>query len=250
MLELLMSVGGAKAGKWFPNSGPGNKELLFGTPALGYFGVIPSAEVMSYKSYKDNLNPNMAITMSNGDGWFKFFYRGKIIYMSCKAIGYSVSWEAVYQAGGVYGVNNIGTYPVGNPKMQYRPMTITSDGKPWTLIPRLPHTNDVDGGAAAGRQLDTFEYNSLMGRLVGNINIPEGQYVNWYGKWASFDHVQLDMDKSNLGMETGDASNRDRSTNRGGLGYPLNAVQPVKTFVANTVALRGTLELYGYLEPF
>lgn len=248
MLELLMSANTTNkyVSVEYPNSGPGNKWLLAGTPALGYFGVIPDSEVITYLAYKNNLNPNLSIVMRDGGDWFKFFYKGKVIYIGCKGIGHSVSWQAIYQAGGVYGVNGNGPYPSGTGRNQYKPITVTENGKNWTLIPRLPHCNRSERLSGELYNSDTFEYNSLMGRLFGREGIRENIWYNWYAQWASFNYLDLDMDDITIGLET--APELARNTGRGTVEVPLYPTSTLKTYTALDYILRGTLELEGYLE--
>lgn len=250
MLELLLSTGTTNkyVSVEYPNSGPGNKWLLAGTPALGYFGVIPDSEVITYLAYKNNLSPSLSIVMRTGGDWFKFFYKGKVIYIGCKGIGDSISWQAVYKAGGVYGINSNGPYPSGTGRNQYKPITVMENGKNWTLVPRLPHCNRGERFPGELYNSDTFEYNSLMGRLFGREGVRENIWYSWYAQWASFNYMDLDMDDITLGLET--SSDTSRCIGRGSIEIPLNPASPVKTYAATNLILRGTLELEGYIESF
>lgn len=241
MFELLLSLDYDKyISLEYPDSGPGNKWLLSGNPQLGYFGEIPSSSVMSYQAYRDNLSPNLDMVLNTNDqGWFKFFYKGKILLVSKKVIGTSTSWNLVYAAGGIYGTNNTGSIP-GSPAVnQYKPVDIVEGNTTWKMVPRCLHAGIGNPSANIPGSQDTIEFNSLIGRVSAKVG---SQQLPKQGEWAQYTTTQLDLDNTNLTIETN--IDTTRINGKGSAGNALNVINPTKS--SKSVNLRAVLELESF----
>mgnify|MGYP005982914183 CR=1 FL=1 len=105
-----MIAGGA--GAYYPWSGPGSKKLMRGTSDLGYFGTVSTTELYTDESLGAivGVNPQFGIfnTVPDKQVWYKFIYRGRIIYLARYATLRNVSYQDIYNAGAVYGVRGPG----------------------------------------------------------------------------------------------------------------------------------------------
>lgn len=126
-MQEMMIAGGS--GAYYPWSGPGNKKLMRGTRDLGYFGTVSTAELYTDKSLGAivGVNPQFGIfnTVPDKQVWYKFIYRGRIIYLARYATLRNVSYQDIYNAGAVYGVRGPGdgTPPASGPVDQFKVLT-------------------------------------------------------------------------------------------------------------------------------
>lgn len=188
MLEQLITSG-LTAGQAGPDTGPGNKVLLYGTTDLGYFGEVSSAELFT------SVEIQMVIPVAGGTDitppdklWLKFYFKGKILYIAKKPLKSGVSWNDIYAAGGVYGTNDNGLYP-GSPAVnQYHPMTKVENGRSWTLVPRLIRAVNGDPASASSYSAAGYvdsEWSQLFGRIANATNDATTE------KWARFTNTEL-----------------------------------------------------------
>lgn len=119
------------------NRGAGSSTLMYGDDNIGYFGQVLSADFLT------NLDIVAAAATATGlpnalvqAPWHKFVRNGKVLYMPSAPFG-QVTYNALYAAGLVYGVN--ASAPEGasiadrTPVNQYRPIEF----KGQKYIPRL-----------------------------------------------------------------------------------------------------------------
>lgn len=111
MFELLLSSGMGVV-KTYPDSGPGTKELRYGTEDLGYFGEVSSSELFTLGELRRQTDFWSGTDMGNQNiNWIKLFLSGKILYIPTTAVASSVSWSQLYAKGLVYGVGGPGAVP-------------------------------------------------------------------------------------------------------------------------------------------
>ena len=165
MLEAMLYKS-SPVDNYYPGSGPGPKTLALGNEDIGYFGEVTASELITHLALRDHLNPSLvADVYVFGDwGWFKFFHKGKVKFITKRATWQRVAWQTLYQAGGVYGTNDNGLYPAGTPKNQYKPLSLFREEKTWTLVPKLITGSDIDPVDAASNLVGS-EYADLMFRV-------------------------------------------------------------------------------------
>jgi hypothetical protein len=85
--------------------------LSFGTMNRGFFGIIPASAFIT----GDNLCSELGITQGTAQfsdtDWLKFAFQGDILITPMKPIRYGISWNAIYNAGAVYGDGAVGFNP-------------------------------------------------------------------------------------------------------------------------------------------
>ena len=111
MFEQLISLHPAAVMPVFPESGPGPSRLQYGDENAGYFGEVNSSELFtsSEVAYAGPLIGG--VTANDGNAvplWFKFIFKGKILFIARKPVRNSVIWNQLYAAGLVYGTNDLG----------------------------------------------------------------------------------------------------------------------------------------------
>lgn len=103
-----------------PYTGPGPQKVQAGDHELGFFGEVSSEELFDGQTLSEMVGLGSTGTLINSDaGWLKFADRGKILFIAKKPFISSISWEKLYSAGLVYGVDGPGPYPVGDPVNQF-----------------------------------------------------------------------------------------------------------------------------------
>lgn len=114
MLEALASSG-SKTQVDFPDSGPGSQRLQFGTDKLGYFASVAPTNFFSAYELRKQLNFQIG-TDNNNDAlnWVKAFFNKKVIFFPQFPFATGVTWNQLYAAGLVYGVDGPGNYPAGS----------------------------------------------------------------------------------------------------------------------------------------
>lgn len=174
-----------KSSGFYPNSGPGPKNLLQGNTAMGYFGTVDAKDLFTHAelSALAFLKGTKPVLLGDTEGWYKFYYNGKIIYLPITPLGNTVSWNTLYSEGLVYGTDDNGKYPAATPVNQSRIVTrdSASGGRSYFRI-RLPSVG-VDPMPAgtppdsniSGSELQMFNYlrNGTWASLTGS----------WWTQW-------------------------------------------------------------------
>lgn len=142
MFELMLSSGTKRMGKIYPDSGPGEKMLGWGNPTMGFFGEIPESLLLTSYDLRQQLDfwigedqPDL-----NTRKWLKFFIDEKVIFIPKQAYSDKVTWDDLYKAGLVRGVDNGGPDPVATPTNQLRYVAAPDSS---VLKVRLLTTNTV-----------------------------------------------------------------------------------------------------------
>ena len=79
--------------KAVPYTGPGPQELLHGDMDCGFFGIIPEYEFFTTDELINKLGVTPAGTRYQSySEWFKFAYKGKILFIPRKVFYYGVNW--------------------------------------------------------------------------------------------------------------------------------------------------------------
>lgn len=91
---------------------PGSKYLLAGArDTFGYFGIVPSADFISGDALASALGITAGSSINSDTPWLKLIKEGKILFHPLKPLRHSTPWNAIYEAGAVYGTGDEGTLP-------------------------------------------------------------------------------------------------------------------------------------------
>ena len=237
MLEMLLGVGGGSQRTFFPESGPGNKELLAGTVQAGYFGEVTAAELFQGSEVDIDSGLTTGTLVSPTVTWLKFAYRGKFLFIAKKQIRSSVSWNDLYNAGLVYGERGNGKYiPASGGVDQLRYKFKDEGNTRWFLKYRLPYGFNQD--PAATSDVSGSEWNDLIYRVVTGDASVIGRWDNIAPSLFSFNGTAI----SSSVVET-DASNVSNTFYRGST--PIMAVAAtVKSSGNSQAGWRPVLELF------
>jgi hypothetical protein len=85
-----------------PKALPGSR-LLFGNSDLGYYGRIEASAFITGDSLAQKIGITTGTAQFSNDGWLKFAYQGKTIYIAKKPFRYAVTWKDIYLVGAAYG---------------------------------------------------------------------------------------------------------------------------------------------------
>lgn len=156
---------------FYPRSGPGPKSLAYGNTEFGYFGKVASTEVPTngeLVSLLLNARGVAAGTVDLAPGWYKFYFRNKVIFIPCSPVASTVSWNDIYNAGCMYGVNGVGSFPTDTPVNQYRPFSSNKSGQNFYFLPRTlqPAVSDpgpnLYGGVPADNWFKKTEFDLIL----------------------------------------------------------------------------------------
>ncbi|ANZ48727.1 virion structural protein [Erwinia phage vB_EamM_ChrisDB] len=212
---------------YFPDSGPGSKQLLAGDEVYGYFGVVEQKDFATATDLYTTAFPGVdksTIEQTNFT-WRKFFMNGNVVYLPSGKVG-TTSWAGLYAAGAVYGDDTTGTPPSGttpvvqtlyyskteNGNTSYFNLRIPSDGGrgedvPLGLLARLGNGNDagVWGKDTEIRYTEQVIFSALSGakNLVGNLIGSGGAWIDTWTSSGWFPIVEM-LDKSNMVLPLAD----------------------------------------------
>jgi hypothetical protein len=90
---------------------PGSKYLWAGDKQAGFFGIVPASDFITGTDLATQIGLTAGTAMESNTSWIKYIIDGKIRYVPLRPIKHSVTWDAIYNAGAVYGDGTIGTLP-------------------------------------------------------------------------------------------------------------------------------------------
>lgn len=147
-LEIMAET---RAGEDYTNA-PGNKHLLKGNRSNGFFGFVQPGE---FGEIEDNPEGNRDVSASNlavavgltsGNSinektvWMKFMRDGEIYLVPVKPLRRSTTWNAIYNAGAVYGNGGTGVNPP-NGRAGNR-LSVNGSGNAFIIDPETTGAND------------------------------------------------------------------------------------------------------------
>lgn len=112
------SFGAQQTQGYFANLGPGPQKILRGDWVRGYFGEIANADWVTPSDVVDKIKAQLrslaglSFTTSS-TAWYKFIYKGKILFFPVNNLITSNNWQSAYNAGFIYGVDGFGETPSG-----------------------------------------------------------------------------------------------------------------------------------------
>lgn len=148
---------------YYPYTGPGQQKPLRGDMKQGYFGRVSVSEMFTQAELINAcgvaLNP-LSISIE----WMKFALDGKILFVADGAISSGPTWDLLYNAGLVFGVDGPGPFNSGTPVNQlkvigkndhmYRVRLMTGTDDPTKIL------------VAAGRPTSNSEWERLIYPLL------------------------------------------------------------------------------------
>ena len=211
------------------NWGPGPRTVIGGDGDSGFLGEMTDAELISGQDLALAVGLSVGVAVNDGSGWLKFTHQGKILYIAKKPIRKSISWDYLYQAGLVYGVDGPGLFP-GTDGVAVNQEVVVPIGADHLMKVRLLTGGDVNPMSTAGG-----EWNDIFYPICNND--PEGRF------WAMYT-------ESDLGLTTGghqwvqetDAVNNTYAFIRGG-GQLTRILSVSKDLKASNMSWRPVLEL-------
>ena len=90
---------------------PGKKELEIGDTNAGFFGFVKAVDLITGDNLALALGLSSGTSQNSDTPWIKYIWNGKVCFTPLKTIRHSVTWDAIYNAGAVYGSGGKGTLP-------------------------------------------------------------------------------------------------------------------------------------------
>ena len=175
--------------------GPGPLELIAGDMTAGFFGEVPTSELITGNDLATAIGLTQGTAQFSNEPWLKFALDDNIIYVAKKPYRHTVSWENIYQAGAVYGTNDNGYNPSGGNRIQDANINVDGFSLDVTLLKGA--NTDTTGSDDTGYDLaytHTSEWNRLMypihSGIHTNANNPSTPSVP-YAQWATYSDSDL-----------------------------------------------------------
>lgn len=93
------------------SNSPGSKYLWAGDKQSGFFGIVPSGDFINGTDLASAIGLTSGTAMETNSSWIKYIYNGRIRFTPLRPFRHSVTWDAIYNAGAVYGDGTIGILP-------------------------------------------------------------------------------------------------------------------------------------------
>jgi hypothetical protein len=90
---------------------PGPRILKAGNLAAGFFGIVPASEFITGTDLAMQLGITQGTAINSDTPWIKYIWQNKICFTPLKPIRHSITWDAIYAAGAIYGRDDEGTLP-------------------------------------------------------------------------------------------------------------------------------------------
>ena len=164
--------------------GPDEDGLIYDSVTdTGYYGVATSEEICDGPTLAGAVGLSAGTHFNDNVEWLKFFVGAsancnfdsinKILYITKQTIRYGLSWNSIYDAGCVYGVDGPGPY--NSPNGDTNQNTVVTYSGYDFRVKLLTGVNDISS-----------EWNSLIYRV--HTDIPSGQVGD---NWAEYDNCDL-----------------------------------------------------------
>lgn len=188
MFEMML-MSSLKAGVKYPDSGPGDKTLSYGTPELGFFGEVPESQLLSIAELRDQLSFYNGVDSGNNTrAWLKLYINNKVLFLPKSLVTTEVSWSELYEAGLIHGVDGVGQFTTANPTNQYR-IVVAPDKR--LLKVRTIQTNTVQPILSASWN-SAATADSEWGKIIGALMVDIGSLPYTgprFNKYRAVDNV-------------------------------------------------------------
>ena len=162
----------------YPGSGPGSKSLAFGDENIGYFGEVSAAEMMTHLELRNAIGASWP-SMRTDSGWFKFFHKGVVKFISKNTLATGLTWNQVYGAGVMYGTDDFGKYPVAPGVNQRKVIQWARESKTWTFVPHLITGCATDPNTTGVAPQPDTEWYDLMFRVFTGTQPNAGTFAQY-----------------------------------------------------------------------
>lgn len=159
------------------NSGPGPQTLIGGDLALGFFGELAQAELITAAGLFSELGLTQGNLKADTEGWLKFIVDGKVTYVAKRPFYDQISWSHLSLKKAVLG-ETVKTIQQENYKVRLL------KGAPGPTI-------SISGGPVDPPTTYGSEWNRLMYRIV-NLPGNSGEGIP-YGEWAQYSENDLQV---------------------------------------------------------
>lgn len=165
-------------------SGPGPQTLIEGDYEAGYFGKVSPVDLFNGYELVSAVGLTGFNLQNTFPTWFKFAYKGKILFIPMKPLGWNKTWNDLYHAGLVYGTddNGPGFLKGVTPTNQYKTVTKNGDQFIVRLINGSPRNPSPTWGIVSGTfevfDLNGCEWNDLICRVAAAVPFRQEE-PNW-----------------------------------------------------------------------
>lgn len=90
---------------------PGLRTLVAGDKNAGFLGFVKSSELITGSALALAIGLSSGTVINDTTPWIKYIWKGKICFTPLKPLRHSTVWEAIYNAGAVYGTDDNGILP-------------------------------------------------------------------------------------------------------------------------------------------
>jgi len=239
-------------GTFYGWSGPGSKYLLLGDENFGYFGKVDTTEMFTNLELWNVTFLGKGTTATRQlfvEGWFKFFYKGNVIFMPQGPTASNLSWNDLYNLGYMYGIEGVGKYPTATPVSQSKQVSLKKAGVTSYFRLRTPRASLTEpdsyfvgrpgSGNYAGSELDLMT-RLFTGGLWGNENGSQ------WGQWCMMQDTISNNTANNFRLSTMTGTNWTVGS-KTGLGtsqywWPVLELVDLNNTVVPLESLNGKLE--------
>lgn len=90
---------------------PGNKYLYAGDTEAGFFGFVQASTFITGDALATAIGLSSGTSQNSDAVWIKYIWKGKICFVPLKTHRHSVTWDAIYNAGALFGSGDEGILP-------------------------------------------------------------------------------------------------------------------------------------------
>ena len=168
----------------------GSKFLVGGDMQAGYFGIVPASELITGDALATLVGISAGTSQFSNEGWLKFAYEGKILFVAKKTIRHSISWDHINAANCARGA--VAQKTVKGHTFKIRLMK-GSNAIGDSTIPDY-------GTASSGALNHGSEWNKLM--LPIHANAAPGKSWAYPGNVGTSDTAYWGVDFTNADLQT------------------------------------------------
>lgn len=222
---------------------PGPQTMIASYNAnYGFYGEVPVSQFVDGIELATMVGFSAGDAVNTAEPWLKFNYNNRTVYIAKKHHRINLSWEQLYQAGLVYGVNNNGITPVGTATNQLT--TFQFNGFTFKVrLMRGAYLDPADYFDTANDPSATHwsEWNRLM-YTVSAYNPSSQEFPNW----AEYTNAELEVDTVRTICQETRGNNTDYRITRGGGSFQVGRAEQLlnpTTSIGSGYGWRPVIEL-------
>lgn len=185
MLEMMIGGGGGGL-NYHPYSGPGNKRMLAGNEVSGWFGVVETNQLPTLPQIAAQFNLTYAPYTGSGTiapYWLKARLKNKYVFVPNAAWSTQLSFQSLYNAGLIYGVDGTPPVPSGLTAVNQLSYFEWKDptGKTWLFKVRVLESSTVHQATATTDVTNQSVLDSENAILYSHISAggTPADFVQW-----------------------------------------------------------------------